>query len=392
VSVRCAAYLAITVMAEGSKTGGGEPGSGEGDLLAERRARRAAESPEGAVVRRAEAAEATMRTLETHVSSLQQRLGDLEDEKMRLFALLDAERSTPETSTATGEVRTGASPESRPGPPSQPLLEQELRRVKQREYAEQQLRVEAESRWLELDRRSRAEIERLSARLIASERDGAKLVEELERTRQALAEAEQAAVSERAGILDAERSLQARLEDLERRAGEIHRELDAERAARERSERLLESMRRGHHVLEAMVGELRDVVGRLASVAQQQAGRSAGPVPLAQPPAKPAPSAPSPTAAAPALLRTPPTAGAASQERSSEMADALAQAVERLRARVEVAAEAEAGEAEEKRPAAVVQAVAATGSMSPPQEPLLPGGRMSRWAAWRARRRARRAR
>ena len=47
---------------------------GEGDLLAERRVRRAAESGEHALMLRAEAAEATVRTLETHVASLQRRL------------------------------------------------------------------------------------------------------------------------------------------------------------------------------------------------------------------------------------------------------------------------------------------------------------------------------
>ena len=74
-------------MAEGNETFGGEPGGGEGrgrrgegDLLAERRARRAAESGEAALTRRAEAAEATVQTLERHVSSLQQRLADAEDE------------------------------------------------------------------------------------------------------------------------------------------------------------------------------------------------------------------------------------------------------------------------------------------------------------------------
>jgi hypothetical protein len=72
------------MIAEGSSPhapvpGGGPPEPGEPDLLAERRARRIAEpSTEAALLRRAEAAEATVRTLETHVASLQQRLRDSE--------------------------------------------------------------------------------------------------------------------------------------------------------------------------------------------------------------------------------------------------------------------------------------------------------------------------
>src|SRR5882757_2989819 len=96
------------MMAEGNETTGGEPGRGtgpggpghdpsgrrsEGDLLAERRARRAAESGEVALTRRAEAAEATVQTLERHVSSLQQRLVEVEDERLRIGELLEAEKT-----------------------------------------------------------------------------------------------------------------------------------------------------------------------------------------------------------------------------------------------------------------------------------------------------------
>src|SRR5271157_3624204 len=114
-------------MAEGNETFGGEPGGGEGrgrggegDLLAERRARRAAESGEAALTRRAEAAEATVQTLERHVASLQQRLREAEEDQRRMAGLIEAEKAEAEEREA------------------------ELRRVKQREYAEQQLRVEAE--------------------------------------------------------------------------------------------------------------------------------------------------------------------------------------------------------------------------------------------------------
>src|SRR5882724_95604 len=111
------------MMAEGDETPGGErSGRGDGDLFSERRARRAAESGEAALLRRAEAAEATVQTLERHVASLQQRLREAEDEQHRMAELIAGER------TQTLE------------------RESELRRVKQREYAEQQLRVEAEGR------------------------------------------------------------------------------------------------------------------------------------------------------------------------------------------------------------------------------------------------------
>jgi hypothetical protein len=83
------------MIAEGSSSphapvpGGGPPEPGEPDLLAERRARRIAEPTEAALLRRAEAAEATVRTLETHVASLQQRLGDTEGDTRRTHDLAE---------------------------------------------------------------------------------------------------------------------------------------------------------------------------------------------------------------------------------------------------------------------------------------------------------------
>src|SRR2546426_7803088 len=77
---------------------GGEGGlrRGEGDLLSERRARRAAESGEHALMLRAEAAEATVRTLETHVASLQRRLREAEDEGRRMSELIVASQPARE--------------------------------------------------------------------------------------------------------------------------------------------------------------------------------------------------------------------------------------------------------------------------------------------------------
>jgi chromosome segregation ATPase len=302
--------LAVEMMAEGSETPNGEQGMGpegrprrgEGDLFAERRARRAAESGEVALMRRAEAAEATVQTLERHVASLQQRLLEVEEERQRMEELLDAERD--------GVLER----------------EHELRRVKQREYAEQQLRVEAEDRLLSTDRESLAEIERLSQRLDASEQEARGLMLRLEGLQRQLAEAEHETGAERASVRRTEQDLQVRLSDLERRALEIQSGLEAERAAREQSERQLQSMREGHRQMEGLLGEMKGIVARVSSAleTEERARIARAGVPAAAP-----------------------------EVRGTDMADALAAAVDRLRARAEaVPAEIEgAHEAHEDAPA-----------------------------------------
>jgi hypothetical protein len=104
------------------------------DALAERRARHA----DPAVIRRAEAAEAVARNLETHLAALEQRIEEVGRERERVAQQL-AERET------------------------------DVRSVKQREYAEQQLRVEAEERSDRLQREMRAQIQELSTRLQETE-------------------------------------------------------------------------------------------------------------------------------------------------------------------------------------------------------------------------------
>jgi hypothetical protein len=297
-------------MAEGNETPGGEPtdrrplGRTEGDLLAERRARRASETGEGALNRRAEAAEATVLTLEAHVATLKQRLLEAEEERRAI-----AER-------ATGEK--GAVLER----------EAELRRLKQREYAEQQLRVEAEDRLIGSEREGRAQIDGLKRRLGASEQELRELAQRMESVQRALAEAEQAAAAERTVLRRAERELQARLTELEVRALEIERGLSAERGARERSEALLENMRLGHRRVEAIVAEVRGVVGRLA-----RAFASSQAVP-ADPPARPPREG---LAWRSQSLGAADAGGApaAAAARSAEVGEALAAAVQRLRARAE---------------------------------------------------------
>lgn len=356
------------MIAEGNETPGSEPGGGvegrgrrsEGDLLAERRARRAAESGEHALTLRAEAAEATVRTLETHVASLQQRLRDAEQEGQRMSELIDTAQAT----------RVGDRPElgehSR-SPAIEPSFERELQRASQREYAEQRLRMEAEDRCGEVEREARAEADRLSRRLRATEREAQELAVRLESAQRQLAEAEQAAAAERTAVLRTERTLQARLGELEQRAIEIHRGLEAERAERDRAERLLEEMRRTHRSAQGLVGELADALARLKGVSaagarpqppsttQAPATEAATPpvevappraevaaAPVEAPLSRPA-QAPPPRATPPRAVAPPPSPGgtveprgeAAAQARSGEMAEALAAAVERLRARVE---------------------------------------------------------
>jgi chromosome segregation ATPase len=85
------------MIAEGSSSssqtpvprGGSSQPPSERDLLAERRARRAAESGENALLLRAETAEATVETLEGHVASLQQRLEGAEREGRRTSELAE---------------------------------------------------------------------------------------------------------------------------------------------------------------------------------------------------------------------------------------------------------------------------------------------------------------
>ncbi len=300
-----------------------KPGAGESDFLAERRARRATESGEAALLRRAEAAEATVQTLESHVASLQQRLRDAEEERRRVAELLDAER-------AHGAER-----------------ESELRRVKQREYAEQQLRVEAEDRVSGLERESRERSEQLAQRVTAGESESGELARRIEQLRRQLAEAEQSAAAERAGLRRAESELQARVAQLERRAEEIERGLRAERGARERAERELAEIREGHRRMEGLLGEIRALVGRLAAMLSGLRREA----PAA--PARPREDA-APREAGPLPPRRP--AALAGQQRGMEMAEALAAAVERLRARALSAPPLPEDPAEPRLPGAVAEA------------------------------------
>ena len=240
-----------------------------------------------------------MQTLETHLSSLQQRVREAAEERAILAERLTAEQA------AVAE------------------REHELRRVKQREYAEQQLRVEAEDRRTYSERDSRAEIDRLTRRLGASEHHARELVERLESAQRELDEAEQDAAAELTELRSAaaladlrssgERELQLRLAELGRRTLEIRREIDSERAAREHAERQLTEMRAGYRRMEQLVAELKGMMAELRAAAARETEPE-------QPVAR--------------------VHGAHGEQRE-ELADALAAAVERLRARAESVMEPE---------------------------------------------------
>jgi DNA repair exonuclease SbcCD ATPase subunit len=352
------------VIAEGNETPAGPQGEpptgsggsegrgwrGEGDRLAERRARRAAEAPEHLLTLRAEAAEATVRTLESHLATVQQRLREAESETRRLHEALVSEASSRERPGGETSGRTG-------------VLERELHRARQREQVEHRARVEAEDRAHAIERDDRAEIDRLARRLSANERYVRALAaqqQELERRLQTAEErvreaeeraraAEQAAQAAaehvRKGEAAEKEQLRERLLALERSADEVGRGLARERAERERAERLLAGMRRGQRRVEGVVRELGGIVARLR--AQLQEAPAAAPAPAKLSPPRPPsaierPSQPLPgsdaLAARSAATRAQAPAGARTPERGAELESALEAAVERLRARTEQAA------------------------------------------------------
>jgi hypothetical protein len=230
-------------MIEENETMGPDPAQGgiEGDLLAQRRARRA-ELSDPALVRRAEVAEATVRTLETHLSSLQQRLQDTGEEQRRMSEQL-SER------------------------------EREVRRVKQREYAEQQLRVEVEERCELLSSEKRAEVEELHRRLNVSERHAHELADQLEGVRLELAEAQRIAQAERMvaqqedqELAEREGELEQRERQLEQTAAEIEKHLNAAREFERRASALREQAQEREDILTIRLAELE----RRATEVQQE--------------------------------------------------------------------------------------------------------------------------
>jgi colicin import membrane protein len=257
------------------------PQEEERDTLSERRARRAWLG-DAALLRRAEAAEASVRTLEVHLADLRRR--QAESERLR------------ESTTAQLAER-----------------ELELRRVKQREYAEQQLRVEAEEaavrarrgRRAELDHwQRRAEEAQAAAQSAEEQRDAlaASLTavnESCERLRVGVATLQGVATELRTTFEHEHRAFRARIHELE---GELERAraqpLTEQRSAAEEAQRR-----------EEMAGALAAAVARLRTRAvvvteQPQAGEGLAPgapvVSAAEQPPAEIPAAPA-TASAPRI-------------------------------------------------------------------------------------------
>lgn len=276
-------------MIDESEISGPDPiqGGVERDLLAQRRARRSEMSDPG-LIQRAEAAEATVRTLETHLNSIQQRLQDTAGEQRRMSEQL-AER------------------------------EREVRRVKQREYAEQQLRVEVEERCERVNREKQAEVDELHRRLNISERHAQELADQLEVLRHELSAAQQTAAAERRAASEGgaelsereaeleQRELQleqakaqieqhlsaarnfeqrardlreqaqerqdiltSRLTELEQRAAEVQQEVETQKIARERSELTLSRVQESRSGLKAIVRELEQAARQLRGAIEQE--------------------------------------------------------------------------------------------------------------------------
>jgi hypothetical protein len=268
-----------------------------GDLSAERRARRAWLG-DAALLRRAEAAEASVQTLEGQLAELRRRQVETEREREHATVQL-AER------------------------------ELELRRVKQREYAEQQLRVEAEEAAMRVRRGHRSQQERWQRRVDAAH--AATIRAESERDAHAARltavsagaarlgagiQALQGVAAELRADFERERSVSLRERTAARaRIGALETELARLRAQpaappRSPAETAEESRRR-----EEMAGALAAAVTRLRSraatterapdtppVATPQAAREVEPAATTEPPPESpeSPPASAPTATAPA--------------------------------------------------------------------------------------------
>jgi hypothetical protein len=317
------------VIAEGddeTPVGEGRSRELERDVLAERRARRTG-AGDSAQLKQAETAEVAVRELERQLTDLRRQQLETEHERERAREQLTDR-------------------------------EHELRRVKQREYAEQQLRVEAEENVTRLRRRQRAELDRLQRHVeearISMQSTGERAEELRARAQQERDEAER------------------RRKDAERRLAGVERErVLAEQRCTSLAARLASvndscaRLREGMLVLEGATATLRAEVeaerrAASARIAQVEAERGAASARIGELEHE--------RAAADARVReleralgpaSKPDPGVAEAARREEMAGALAAAVERLRARVAVAEEPD--EAEQRNAASKM-----------PSQPLAP--------------------
>jgi hypothetical protein len=244
------------------------PQEGERDTLAERRARRAWLG-DAALLRRAEAAEATVRTLEAHLADLRHR---------QVEAELDRENAAVQLAER----------------------DRELRRVKQREYAEQQLRVEAEEATGRVRRGHRAELDRLQQRAdearaaaqhAEEQRAGlaahlAEVGESCLRLKRNIDALQSAATELRTTFERDQETARARIEELERALASATESARPERSDAE------EALRREEMAgaLAAAVGRLRARVGAVgelpetgsAEIDRSEIGQQTAEVPMAQ--------------------------------------------------------------------------------------------------------------
>lgn len=284
------------------------PHDPERDVLAERRARRGEPAGDPILIRRAETAEATAHALEQRLSGIQARLQE-------------AERESRDASQRLVE------------------REQELTRASQRlSEGEQQLRS-ISTRLADRER----ELHTVSERLGDRERD-------LRTVSDRLAEREQQ-------LQRAELEIRGRVDALEQRVGEVQDDLAREREARQAAERELEALRSAQAAVQPLIGDLRQIAHRLRLAAEAgELANAAGAIEAS--PVSPGPEeSVSATVAGATPQRELAQPGAPLDAGSAQMADALAAAIQRLRARVaDVAA---AGAAHQEAAGASPEAVAA---------------------------------
>lgn len=307
------------------------PHDPERDVLAERRARRGEPVGDPILIRRAETAEATAHALEQRLSGIQTRLQE-------------AERESRDASQRLVE------------------REQELTRASERlSNGEQQLRS-ISTRLADRER----ELHTVSERLGDRERD-------LRTVSDRLAEREQQ-------LQRAELEIRGRVDALEQRVGEVQDDLVREREARQAAEGELEALRAAQAAVQPLIGDLRQIAHRLRLAAESgELAGVAGAIQASAVPLVPQESIAAAAAAFAAPENEPAQPGAPLDAGSAQMADALAAAIQRLRARVaDVAA---AGAAQQEAVAEAVPAEESPAGVAYTPPPVLERAQPRAWLA-----------
>lgn len=310
---------------EDETPGGLPPHDPDRDVLAERRARRGEPVSDPILIRRAETAEATAHALEQRLSGIQARLQE-------------AERESRDASQRLVE------------------REQELTRTSERlSEGEQQLRT-ISARLADRER----ELHTVSERLTDRERD-------LRTVSERLAEREQQ-------LRRAELEIRGRVDALERRVGEVQDDLAREREARQAAERELDALRDAQAAVQPLVGDLRQIAHRLRLAAESGQLSSLAATPQQQPVSLASEQTTATVSAAGAMPEHLAAQGGVQADTSSvQMAEALAAAIQRLRARVADVADVAAGEAQQpEMEETAAQPAAQSAVEPPPQQPEEP--------------------